>query len=232
MMTVRFCSDHSINTRMLPVPCRDTVVVVLSWFLFILYILPSPQRSGGTTGGPAVRHTDQCLLQTGTTASTGQQPQCQVCAHRRPQWVFNTLRPRQNGRHFPDDIFKCIFFNESMWFFVEISLKFVPKGLINNIPELVQIMACRRPGDKPLSEPILVCLLTHICGTRPQCVNNLLWYQQSLSGIGSLNYKNKMVSWPCYLNDHNPSIPILVKQHFYIELANRLQTAWRSSAVS
>ena len=24
---------------------------------------------------------------------------------------FNTLRPRQNGRQFPDDIFKCIFFN-------------------------------------------------------------------------------------------------------------------------
>ena len=24
--------------------------------------------------------------------------------------IVNTLRPRQNGRHFPDDIFKCIFF--------------------------------------------------------------------------------------------------------------------------
>ena len=25
--------------------------------------------------------------------------------------LINTLRPRQNSRHFPDDIFKCIFLN-------------------------------------------------------------------------------------------------------------------------
>ena len=50
-------------------------------------------------------------------------------------------------------------------------MKFVPKGLINNIPALVQIMAWRRPGDKPLSEPMEVSLLTHICITRPQWVN-------------------------------------------------------------
>ena len=36
-----------------------------------------------------------------------------------------------------------------------------------NIPVLVQIMAWRRPGDKPLSEPVVVNLLTHICVTRP-----------------------------------------------------------------
>ena len=46
-------------------------------------------------------------------------------------------------------------------------LKFVPKGLINNIPALVQIMAWRRPGDKPLSESMMVILSTHMC-TRPQ----------------------------------------------------------------
>ena len=33
---------------------------------------------------------------------------------------------------------------------------FLPKGPINNIPVLVQIMAWGRPGDKPLSEPMLV----------------------------------------------------------------------------
>ena len=62
---------------------------------------------------------------------------------------FNTLRPRQNGRHFPDDIIKSIFLNENVWVSIKISLKFVPKGPINNIPALVQIMAWRRPGDKP-----------------------------------------------------------------------------------
>ena len=69
---------------------------------------------------------------------------------------LNTLRPRQNGRHFADDIFKSIFLNENVWIPIKISLKFFPKGPINNIPALVQIMAWRRPGDKPLSEPMMV----------------------------------------------------------------------------
>ena len=36
-----------------------------------------------------------------------------------------------------DDISKCIFLNENVWFPVKISPKFVPKGPINNIPALV-----------------------------------------------------------------------------------------------
>ena len=51
--------------------------------------------------------------------------------------IFNTLRPRQNGRHFPDDRFKWIFLNENVWISIEVSLKFVPKGQIDNIPALV-----------------------------------------------------------------------------------------------
>ena len=84
--------------------------------------------------------------------------------------TINPLRPRQNGRHFTDDILKCIFLNENVWIPFEISLKFVPKGPIDNIPAMVQIMAWRRPGDKPLSEPMMVNLLTYICVTRPQWV--------------------------------------------------------------
>ena len=83
---------------------------------------------------------------------------------------FNSLRPRQNGRHLADDKFKCIFLNENVWIPIKISLKFVPKGSNNNNPALVQIMAWRRPGDKPLSEPMMIILLTHICVTRPQWV--------------------------------------------------------------
>ena len=82
--------------------------------------------------------------------------------------VVNSLRPRRNRRHFADDIFKCIFLNENVLISIKISLKFVPKGQINNIPALVYIMAWRRPGDKPLSEPRMESLLTHICVTRPQ----------------------------------------------------------------
>ena len=83
---------------------------------------------------------------------------------------FNTLRPRWYEQHFADDIFKRIFINENVWIAIKISLKFVPKGPINNIPALVQIMAWRRRGDKPLSEPRMESLLTHICVTRPQWV--------------------------------------------------------------
>ena len=83
---------------------------------------------------------------------------------------FNTLWPRQNGRHFADDMFKCIFLNKNASIALKISLKFVPKIRITNIPALVQIMAWRRPGDRPLSEPMMVCLLTHICVNRPQWV--------------------------------------------------------------
>ena len=83
----------------------------------------------------------------------------------------NTLRPRQNGRHFADDDFKRIFLNENVWISIDISLKFISKGPIDNIPALVPIMAWRRSGDKPLSEPMIVRLPTHICVTRPQWVN-------------------------------------------------------------
>ena len=76
--------------------------------------------------------------------------------------ILNTLRQRQNGCHFPDDIFKWIFLNENVWISLKISSKFVPKVWINNIPALVQIMAWRRPGHKPLSEPMMVQLLAHI----------------------------------------------------------------------
>ena len=82
----------------------------------------------------------------------------------------NTLRQRQDGCHFPDGMINCIFLNEKFWILIKISLKFVPKGPISNIPSLVQIMAWRRSGDKPLSESMMVSLLTHICITRPQWV--------------------------------------------------------------
>ena len=67
---------------------------------------------------------------------------------------INTLRPRQNGSHFPDDIFECIFLNEDTWISNEISLKYVPWGLIDNMSALVQVMAWRRTGHKPLPEPM------------------------------------------------------------------------------
>ena len=95
-------------------------------------------------------------------------------------YALNTLRPRQNRRHFADDTFKRIFLNDNVRISIKISLKFVLKGPINNNPSLVQIMVWRRSGDKPLSEPMMVSLLTHICVTRPQWVNSLApgWFER------------------------------------------------------
>ena len=52
----------------------------------------------------------------------------------------STLRPRQNGRHLADDTLNRIFLNEYVRILIKISVKFVPKGPINNIPSLVQII--------------------------------------------------------------------------------------------
>ena len=87
--------------------------------------------------------------------------------------ALNTLRLRQNGYHFPDDIFRCIFLKENLWISIKISLKFIPTGAINNISALVQIIAWRRPGDKLLSEPMMIILPAHIYVTRPQWVNSV-----------------------------------------------------------
>ena len=51
--------------------------------------------------------------------------------------VLNTLRPGQDGRHFADDTFKRIFLNENIRISVKISLKFVPKSPMDNIPALI-----------------------------------------------------------------------------------------------
>ena len=84
--------------------------------------------------------------------------------------TYFPLRLRRNGRHFADGIFKCIFMNENVSIANKISLKFVPTGPINNIPALVQIMTWRRLGNKPLQEPMMVNLQTHICVTPAQWV--------------------------------------------------------------
>ena len=63
-------------------------------------------------------------------------------------------------------------------------------------------MAWRRPGDKPLSEPMMASLLTHICVTLPQwlnetgtsldlynvtnCTGNLLWCFTKITFSGNI----------------------------------------------
>ena len=68
---------------------------------------------------------------------------------------MNSSPPRQNGRHFTDDIFTCIFLNENVTISIKFLLKFVLKGPINNKSALVQVMARHLFGAKPLPEPML-----------------------------------------------------------------------------
>ena len=120
--------------------------------------------------------------------------------------VVNTLRLRQDGRHFADAIFKCIFWDENAWILIKVSLKFVHKGQSNNIPALVQIMAWRWPGDKPSSEPMMVSLPTHICVTRPQWVNHQLQWWMVAEVRAWISYYSPSLWWCNYLISKIPDI--------------------------
>ena len=111
-----------------------TLFVSLEWRHFSV-------MEDSTHKGPVTRKTSQC--------------HDVILNIKRTQWdssvghiAFGNLA-RQDGRHFADDIFKCIFLNENASILIQISLKFIPKSPIENIPVLVQIMAWRRLGDKP-----------------------------------------------------------------------------------
>ena len=70
-------------------------------------------------------------------------------------WIFNSPTRGQNGWHLADNIFKGIVLNENVRSLIWISLKFVPKGPVENKSALVCVMAWRRTGDKPLPEQML-----------------------------------------------------------------------------
>ena len=121
--------------------------------------------------------------------------------------VINTLRLRQNGT------FKHIFLTENI-IAMKISLNFIPSGQIINNPALVQIMAWRRPGAKPLSEPVMVSLLMLICVTWPQWVNGwsifceivLMW--RSLDLTEDKSTWVQVMAWCCQATSHylNPML--------------------------
>ena len=129
---------------------------------------------------------------------------------------FNTLMPRQYGRHFADDSFICIFLNENVSVSIKISLKFVPKGPVNNIPALVPIMAWRHPGDKPLSERMVASFPTHICVTRLQWVNALCDGNPFFRSLMDIHESNAVATsndewwcFPCYQIDQTVDSPII-----------------------
>ena len=145
---------------------------------------------------------------------------------RKSSWQYwlslNTLRPIQNGRHFADDIFKCIFLNENTSISISVSLTFVPEGRINNISALVQIMAWRRLGNKPLSEPMMVSLLTHICVTRHQ------WVKVATSIAG--HFVKKKLRLACEMlvesNAGRKRIKIYISHSIFTTVMMKLHRSW------
>ena len=112
--------------------CVCFVKIVVFWFKFHsclcrMILLMIKTSIGWDTPG-----TYKFLIHVMTSYQTRVYSVTHMCVTR-PQ-MFNTLRPRQNGRRFPDDVFKSIFLNENVWIPLKISLKFVPNGPINNIP--------------------------------------------------------------------------------------------------
>ena len=89
-----------------------------------------------------------------------------IILHLTMQWKWQNGSKTLDSKRHPI-LFRCIFFNENVCILINISLKFVPKCQILTTPALVQIMAWHWPGDKPLSEPVMVNVLMHICITRP-----------------------------------------------------------------
>ena len=136
------------------------------------------------------------------------------------------IKAENDGHHFPEDIFRCIFLKENEWISIKISLKLVPKGSINNIPSLVQIMAWRWPGNKPLSEPMMVSLLMHICVTWPQWLtrlslkvlyfimaNDISWYIAALQHPiirnidGSVHFYQLLTTYVQQCMNYDPFLP-------------------------
>ena len=119
--------------------------------------------------------------------------------------------------------FSNAFLNENVQIPIKILLKFVPKGPINYIPALVQIMAWCRPGDKPLSEPMVVIGIDHdtVCAG---VGGTAIRHSTSCAGrraaaCGRAGRHNECCAWwqyhPRQRRPYKWSISILPRSQFY-----------------
>ena len=100
-----------------------------------------------------------------------------VCDPVLPRSIYK-LKSRHNGWHFPDDISKRICLDENVWISIEISLKFVPRGPIDNISSLVPIRIYASLGPNELKWSfrsdlnvtfVTVLLYASLCYIIPYC---------------------------------------------------------------
>ena len=140
--------------------------------------------------------------------------------------VCNSSPPGRNGRHFADDICKCIFLNENVLLSIKIPLKFIPNGPISNIPALVQIMAWRRPGH--YLNQYWPNSLTHICGIRSRwvklsgiCIHQMIMYASKISMYTCkiIMYTYRIIMYICKICIHN-RMYFYTRQNLFMQLIN------------
>ena len=144
MFTVRpICVQDSISKMSSESPAYQ-----YHHFLIVFHVFPM-ERTGAPLPAPGVTETPSF-----ESCTRGRQL-VSIQIETLPENMINTLRLRQDGRYLADNIFKCIFLNENVWISNKISLTFVPEVPIYHKPSLIQIMAWRLTGDKPLSESMM-----------------------------------------------------------------------------
>ena len=185
--------------------CRVSIYGVWTWNTFVSWAaLPYSNRAWETYGEMRHAYYWSYTSQAWKSCWETRTPNHRITGRIPMAWKtygetgppINILRPRQNGHHFPNDISKHIFLNENVWISMNISLKFVAECKINNIPSLVQIMAWRRRGDKPLSETMLVYfndayMSQQPCSSRPSVtcgepgpdIGNLAMFQPGMRNM-------------------------------------------------
>ena len=103
--------------------------------------------------------------------------------HCNVKYHLNSSPPGQNGRHFPNNILKCIFMNGKFCMMIQISLKFVPNSPFNNIPALVQIMAWHWSGNKIWTNADPVHWRMYTAQGGDEWIHMKLWRQISHKGL-------------------------------------------------
>ena len=97
-------------------------------------------------------------------------------------WI-NTFGWRKSWHQSADEILKCFFINEKYHIFIQISLRFIPKGPINNMPSMVQIMPWRHSDDNQLSDDSVVYWYIYIWNTQPWRIHTLWTDDAHYNGV-------------------------------------------------
>ena len=101
--------------------CNNTILIVFFFSMVLLVIIPPMFMMQVRV----INRFYACCDTVEHAADGTYMVRTRVCEYAVPGWwltlhqftsiALNTPRPRQYGRHFTDDIFKCIFLNENLW---------------------------------------------------------------------------------------------------------------------